>query len=365
MMITGKADYPMKPAMFLVLACATALCVLWPDASSGAPPAGDAAPPSGRGAAPPTGGRNPTTLPVPDIVGVKRSNTGIGVGDGGTDTTERPYSSQAEFENYMKLAQDLYDKGSYYDALARANQARLEMTENSQLQRVLAFMRQLNQAGQTQLTGYLKLLEMKEYVKALKGLGVVNRTFGQLPCAIAARRALDKAKNDPEIKSALREVKAEELDAAVDRLIDSAPPQKPSVPASGPAAQSLQSPTSDDSAQPNRANLILRLPPWQADPVVAQLEQIVKTCVDTPTGERVRKELEIIHADAKFAAALEQYRRDSKAAGLLEMADKFLHAGQDAAAAKNLQRVIKEFPKTAWADKAKAKLATIREESGG
>ena len=44
---------------------------------------------------------------------------------------------------------------------------------------------------------------------------------------------------------------------------------------------------------------------------------------------------------------------------LLDMADRYRQAGKDDAAAKNLRQVIKDFPNTDWAAKAKEQLANI------
>lgn len=304
-------------------------------------------PPGGRGA----GGKKPTTLPVPNIVGTKVPRVGVGVGNSGIGTGEIPHDPRVEFEGHLRKANDLYDKGNYYEAMASANSAKLEMTDKEQFERLLGVFAKLNDAGQTQLEAYLKLLEMKEYVKALKGLGVVSRTFTPLPCATAARRALDRAGKDPQIKGAIRELKAQELDATVDQMILTAILPKRGLagaPASAPGAPPPDAPSDE------RAKAVRNLAPAQADPIVSQMERLAKSYADTETGKKVAKELAAIRVDGDFFSSLHQYRRDSKASSLLETAAKLSAAGQDEAAERTWRQIIREFPNTTWAQKAKA-----------
>ena len=75
----------------------------------------------------------------------------------------------------------------------------------------MSFMGKLNDAGQAKLDGYLKMLQDKDYLPAIKGISMVSRIFGTLSCAKAAATALDKAANDPDTKDVVAKVKADEL----------------------------------------------------------------------------------------------------------------------------------------------------------
>lgn len=114
----------------------------------------------------------------------------------------------------MEQAQSCLDKGSYPEAVAAAAKARAAAGDEVQKRQLMSFNSKLNDAGKAQLENYLKMLQNKEYLPAIKGIFSVSRTFATLPCGKAAAAALDKAASDEATKDIVAKVKAEEAKPA-------------------------------------------------------------------------------------------------------------------------------------------------------
>ena len=61
-------------------------------------------------------------------------------------------------------------------------------------------------------------------------------------------------------------------------------------------------------------------------------------------------------------ADLSQYRRQSKATGMLDMAGRYVGIGAFEAAARTYRQVIHDFPKTPWAQQARQKLTEMGQD---
>ena len=135
----------------------------------------------------------------------------------------------------MAQAQAALDKGNYSDAMAATAKARQTKPNAVQMRQLMSFMGKLNDAGQAKLDGYLKMLQDKDYLPAIKGISMVSRIFGTLSCAKAAATALDKAANDPDTKDVVAKVKADELAEAKAHAAASCAPAPTTAPSTQPA----------------------------------------------------------------------------------------------------------------------------------
>ncbi|MFW6061547.1 MAG: tetratricopeptide repeat protein [Planctomycetota bacterium] len=86
------------------------------------------------------------------------------------------------------------------------------------------------------------------------------------------------------------------------------------------------------------------------------LEQITSRYPETPCGQRVAAELEQIRQDEQFMVDFRVHRGARKAREALSAADAYFHAGMTRRAEERYRELIRRYPDTDAADRARARL---------
>ena len=319
------------------------------------------------------GGKKPTPpvmppLPPPGPIapGGAGSVTGSGasLGIGGAPDSLFPGKEipggdpKIRFEKLMAQADDNILHGKYYEALQAVGAAHVLATDAGQLQMIQTDLIRLEEVAQEWLAKYQRMLAEKNFVEALKGLGLTQRTFGTLPSAVSAAKLLKSAEGDSEVKTALQEVKAQELDEIVALILSG--DGRPA--ASGPATQTQPaSPTPPvRTSGAERTTAIKNATPDKQARAVSTLEKIAKLYPLSPTGSRAAKDLKALQDDAAFWTAYQAQLGVQQAQSLYNAAEMYRQMGMTAKAIEYYEQVTTKFPASPLAGKAKDALAKLK-----
>jgi hypothetical protein len=240
---------------------------------------------------------------------------------------------QARLQKALACAQKLFDKGQYAASCKAADQAYSLAADNSGRQQVQRIYDQLDAVGQKEMMVHCQAYLDKKYPQAIDGFNYVSATFGKLPCALQARMLLKEARGSWEVQKALQEAKAQEIEQSLGAIL----PQ--SAPADG------------------RVAAIKKLDVANQAAAMKLLQQLADLCDDTNSGRQAAKDLQSLHDDEKFMAALDRYQANEKARTLLKLASAYTGAARPDKAAQTYQQIVEDYPQTDSADAAKEKLA--------
>jgi tetratricopeptide (TPR) repeat protein len=215
-----------------------------------------------------------------------------------------------------------------------------------------------NQAGQALLRQADQEYASGEYSKALRSYQRIAVGFAGFPVAKAAGTKLRSARKDPELQQALAEVRASMMYKTVELIVEQHRLRlaEQAAATTRPAASSRPA-----KAAPRRGELeiLKQLDDERLLRVVDHLGRIVKTCPGAPTAEKSSHRLAALTADPKLKATLARLRQARKASQALALAEAYRKAGMPTEAAQRFREVIKTFPGTAQAEKARTLLADV------
>lgn len=243
---------------------------------------------------------------------------------------------QARFRKALAAAKKLFDKAQYAASCKAADQAHSLAADDSMRKQVQRLYDQLDAVGQQEMMGICKAYTDKKYPEALEGFNHISATYGKLPCALQARYLLKDARESWEVQKALQEAKAHDIEMSLAAIL----PQR--APAGGQAAA------------------IKKLDVANQDQALRFLQQLADACDDTDSGRQAAKDLQSLHDDEKFMAAVTRNQDNVKARNLLKLAGAFTGAARPDKAAQTYQQIVDDYPETDSADAAKEKLAADR-----
>jgi tetratricopeptide (TPR) repeat protein len=289
---------------------------------------------------------------------------GVMIGDGASPDSllggreVREPDPKVRFQKLMDQADDNILQGKYYEAVQALGTAQILATEVGQLQRVRKDLNQLETVAAEWLQKYQQMLTEKNYVEALKGLGLTQRTFGTLPSAVTAGKLLKAAEGDSEVKTALQEVKAQELDEIVALVLAGADLRA----ASGPAAQTQPTQPSPPVRTSGAARVaaIQKASPDRQSRAVSTLEKIAKLYPLSPTGTQAAKDLKTLQDDSAFWTAYQAQVAAQQAQSLYNAAEMYRQMGMTAKAIEYYEQVTAKFPASPLAGKAKEAVAKLK-----
>jgi tetratricopeptide (TPR) repeat protein len=267
---------------------------------------------------------------------------------------------KVRFQELMALVNDYTVKGQYYDAVQTLSNAEVFAKDAAQKSSVKTSQGQLDAVGQEQLKKYQKCYDDKNYLDALKGFGLVQRTFGTLPCSLAARKAMETAEADTNVQTVLQEVKAQDLDDALDQIIDC--PNCARGPTTAPASDNPSPPAAFfvKYAKVSRVEHIQKLPQDKQARAVSALEKMTKLYPLAATGILAAKDLKTLQDDTKFWTALKAYETVQQAQSLYNAAEMYRQMGMTAKAIEYYEQVTTKFPGSPLATKAKDAVAKMK-----
>jgi len=144
----------------------------------------------------------------------------VGMGRSPQDTEEAIEERKAGFRAAMRRAEENFEKKAYGMSREAADAAMHLLTDKPDVERLVALLEKLEVEGAAQLKQTRALLEAKKYRQYLRGLRRIAYEFGKLPCAKRARALLMQAADDPAMQAGLQELKAGGVDQLVDQIIE-------------------------------------------------------------------------------------------------------------------------------------------------
>jgi hypothetical protein len=237
------------------------------------------------------------------------------------------------FQKALASARKLFDKGQYAASCKAADQAHSLAADNSMRQQVQQLYDQIDAVGQKEMMGICQAYLDKKYPQAVEGFNHISASYGKLPCALQARYLLKEAAGSCEVQKSLQEAKAHDIEMSLAAIL----------PQSNPAGA--------------HAAAVKKLDLANQDQAMRLLQQLADACDDTESGQQAAKDLQSLHDDEKFMAALGRYQDNVKARNLLKLASAYTGAARPDKAAQTYQQIVEDYPQTDSADAAKEKLA--------
>jgi len=225
--------------------------------------------------------------------------------------------------------------------------------------RVEKLYEQLDSEARRRLQVCQQYYQEKKYAEALGGYRTIVNYFSRRPCAAEARKALAEAAADPERKRLLDQIQAKEMEQRIDELIEH-PERIPGVASSAVSPKAAAAKTAvSGAAAGTRVDKIKALPVVAQARIVCDLEKLAKSYSAFPQGERAAGDLKALRADKTFQGALDKHQNAQRARGLLSLAQAYRGIGKHDKAAGFCNQLIKEFPDTDLAAKARDMLDDI------
>jgi thiol-disulfide isomerase/thioredoxin len=163
-----------------------------------------------------------------------------------------------------------------------------------------------------------------DYIGASARLKELVAVLGTSDAGKQARKRLDEVLSNPEAKAQIE--KAEKEAKGQEALV---------------VAQRLQAEKKDELAY-------------------GRFKEIVKTFAGTSAAELASSAAKAYESDPAFVKRVVNKEIDAKAKAALNMAENYQKAGRTELAKKRYEEVVKEFPNTTYAEKAKAELAKLK-----
>lgn len=289
--------------------------------------------------------------------------TGPGGSSGARITTgvrdNKPPDPEAERQAYKEACTERLDRAErllaekqYAAANEALRSANSYMIERPLAERAAGIAYKLNDIGKARLAEAEQALARNDYKGGMKLLREIAYTYEGLPASQSAQARLTELGQDPTVKSAMQEDKAQELLRSFFRILDAraAAGGAASAPASAPAAD-----------VPQR---LAALPDADLLRAAELLEQLFKTFDGTDAAGKAASWLEkfcLVPANGQRLARLKQ---DNAARQLLVRGEAYLKAGMNDKAAELFRQVLKEHAGSPHAARAAEHLGTAEARSG-
>lgn len=278
------------------------------------------------------------------------SGTSVGVDDRKSresDLKKQKERMERRCTYRLDRAEKLLDEGRHPLACRELAAARNLTVTGSLKQRWMGLANRLNQIGSEQLKQADEAYRKADYPKALADYERIAATFAALPVAVQAREALSRVRDDPEVQAALKELRARKLFKHIEGMVASGR-RAATAPATRPA---------EGAPVVVNAETVKALKDRQFIRVVDSLENLLKVCSGSPTGDRAGELLDRLRAEPATKLRLERVRRARRAEQALARANTYRKAGLLKKAAGLYRQVMKDFPGTPQAREAAAQLA--------
>ena len=237
----------------------------------------------------------------------------------------------------------------------KASIYRSSKSDSKQLQEIL---RELDAEGQRQLESCEQLQSQEKYLQVVERYKDIIHTFRKLPCAVAAAKTLAQVEADPQYKRLLRKKRAEQLDGAVEELLENKKRAVAATRSSSP--QTLQKKQKDERTPLWRVERIKSLPLRKQAKVVDLLKKMVTLSPGSQVSQRAASDLKLLRADRKFRDALDRYVFNTRAEKLYNAGEVFRKAKLYAKAMGFYAQVVEKFPDTNYAAKARDKATEMK-----
>jgi hypothetical protein len=191
-----------------------------------------------------------------------------------------------------------------------------------------------------------------KHVEAIKQYQNVAVAMIGTPVAQEAEAKIKAAKNDPAVKAAIHEGEAERVFSAISATL-------------GIERKRLAEGSNDPerpATQLSDVDLIASMPVSKKASLVKDLRFLKKEYSDTEPGKKGVELLTKLEADKKLIQAIEVFQEDEKARQAFQMAEMYHKANLQDKAAAGYRDILKNYPKSEYAAKAKARLGAIKPE---
>jgi thiol-disulfide isomerase/thioredoxin len=178
-------------------------------------------------------------------------------------------------------------------------------------------------AASLELAAVEPMIESQQYAAAIRKLRELSITYSGLPVANAAKAKLTELGSNPKVKQQMESEHAES--AAADELA---------------TAKKLQADKKDELAYP-------------------RFKAVVSSYPKTVAGAEAAGIVKAYESNSVFMKKLADKANAKKASSMLSMADNYKAAGNISQAKTKYQEVINQFPDSAWAETAKAAIASL------
>jgi len=238
-----------------------------------------------------------------------------------------------------KTAKDAEALGA--DALDQLEKVRYELDEAC---------RKLLQAADTDYAA-------GKYKDAIKQYASIAVRMDGLPAAKEASRKLQAARNDPVVRAAAREAEAEEGYSTVTTIIEA---QRKAMihQADAQAQEGAPAPK-----QPSDVEVIAKMTIPKKAAILVALEGLKSQYADTEAGKKATKLLTQLQADKELIRAVKQWQDQEKVRQLFEKAQTYETNKMPDKAIGFYEELLRDYPDSEYAEKAKARLAELRKAS--
>lgn len=284
---------------------------------------------------------------------------GTRVGVGTVDTSDPVDERQRMKERFKELtdqAQRLIEDEQWREAVDKLELARGLITDrDADVARLRVLYEKLERHGRTLLAEADAAYQEQRYREAMAGYEAIVYLLPDLPAAEEAFASLEAARVDPLVRAFLAEERAARLNDDIDRILGPDPQDDDDAPAEGETSE---------EPPPSRPERIKTLALAQQVQIVELMEQLEITYGETPTGEAVTAELEVLRADEAFMAAVNGARQDKQADQTLKKAQLYQRNGMAAKALIFYEEIIELYPDSEAAQTAREQVLALRAELG-
>ncbi len=252
---------------------------------------------------------------------------------------------------HIGRAKKFIERENWYRARLALRLASGSVTDPEHFQQVRDLLLRLEQAGRSMLDQARKDARSQRWSEAIEQLTIISYTFEGLPVGHQAREDLQNARSNPQVQAALENLKALDLRAQIDRVLDAATPDGPS------AGREPNTPTSAPAA--DDVERIMALPATQQLRVVSLMETIVEAYGRTQCGRRTEAILDRLKRNETFMETLSEHRKRQQARRALNAAHAFGEAGLMESARQRYRQVVRDHPRTPAGVEARRRLAEL------
>ncbi|MHC4716151.1 MAG: hypothetical protein ACYS5V_04220, partial [Planctomycetota bacterium] len=203
-------------------------------------------------------------------------------------------------KRHMTKAEKLFAEGKYGPACRSLASAKHLAITADLFSRWARLAGQLQQIGKERFDAAEQRYARCEYVEALAEFRRIAVIFTGLPVAEAARKCFVDARSDPEVQAAIKEAKAARLFGFLKLLLR-------------PRTSATSRPATRPAAPKVTADAVTALEDADFLRAIDTLDNIVRSCPDTPTANKADAIVRQVRADPTTAARLASLMRTRKA----------------------------------------------------
>jgi len=196
-----------------------------------------------------------------------------------------------------------------------------------------------------------------KYKDAIKQYALIAARMDGLPAAKEASRKLQAARNDPVVRAAAREADAEDGYSTVAAIIEA---QRKAMihQADAQAGEGAPAPK-----QPSDIEAIAKMTIPKKAALLVALEGLKNRYADTEAGKKATNLLTQLQADKELIGAVKQWQDKEKVRQLFEKAQTYETNKMPDKAIGFYEELLRNYPDSEYAEKAKACLAELRKAS--